>query len=327
MTEGNPFVPGATMVLAERHVTSDRVGVLARLKAVTKRIRGNRKAVSRPSTSAEDESIEALGVPCCSLHDLKGMGDAVLTVLSRCFPGPTKFRWSEHLRESSMRGTYLLHAQTVPRPIGPCVVDVISDGLLHAAVSHAEPAEELSIWLHIYHVRGNFAIKEMNHLTRDLLRLGGIFHSGIEVRGLEWCFGATQDERTGVFCNRPKQCPFHRYRESVYLGTVRMEPYSCLELLQRMASDWCGTDYHILFKNCNHFSLDLASRLGLAAQFPNYLVRLTRAVSQSELPRTTSKPHGQLPVGYDRAEPKAEYGDAALHEHTQRCIPVTPSKT
>ena len=197
-------------------------------------------------------------------------GDPVLRILDACMPKPS-FHWSDHLTASPIRGVYTLS------PVGgahrPRAANVGGAALMHArpTIAHEQP-ESLPVWLHIYHVRGLKTIKGLNMVSRDILGLGGIFHSGVEVRGLEWCFGATRTDRSGVFCNKPGLCPFHHYSKSVYLGTARVTPRGCLELLHELAKEWNGLDYHLLQRNCNHFSLTLSQRLGLDSSFPEWLL-------------------------------------------------------
>uniref|UniRef100_A0A453IQX5 PPPDE domain-containing protein n=1 Tax=Aegilops tauschii subsp. strangulata TaxID=200361 RepID=A0A453IQX5_AEGTS len=48
----------------------------------------------------------------------------------------------------------------------------------------------------------------------------GIFHSGIEVHGVEYAFGAHDYPTSGVFEVEPRQCPGFRFRRSIFLGYV-----------------------------------------------------------------------------------------------------------
>jgi len=215
---------------------------------------------------------------CCLPQAVTGRsGDVLLELLDRCMPKPS-FRWSDHLSVSSIRGVYTLKFSEEPYKHLPPDhqkqrIDGRDVGLMHAHPSLAhEQLESLPVWLHIYHVRGLTAIKGINLVSRDILGLGGIFHSGVELRGLEWCFGATRTARSGVFCNAPGQCPFHHYSQSVYLGTTRLAAEGCLQIMLELAREWCGLEYQLLQRNCNHFSFTLAQHLGLAAKFPEWLL-------------------------------------------------------
>ena len=42
-------------------------------------------------------------------------------------------------------------------------------------------------------------------------------------------------KRCGIFCNVPKSCPYHTYRESRTLGTIRISDVELLVLLLGLA--------------------------------------------------------------------------------------------
>ena len=52
----------------------------------------------------------------------------------------------------------------------------------------------------------------------DYLGIGGVFHGAVEVYHREWSYGATRKDQTGVFCCKPKLCPMHTYKQSIYMA-------------------------------------------------------------------------------------------------------------
>ena len=44
------------------------------------------------------------------------------------------------------------------------------------------------------------------------------FHVGVEVYGVEWSFGANDDDQPGIFSVDPKLCGAHDYKRSIYMG-------------------------------------------------------------------------------------------------------------
>ncbi|KAL3571699.1 hypothetical protein D5086_025603 [Populus alba] len=54
----------------------------------------------------------------------------------------------------------------------------------------------------------------------------GIFHSGVEVHGVEYAFGAHDYPTSGVFEVEPRQCPGFKFRRSIFIGTT------CLDSIQ-----------------------------------------------------------------------------------------------
>ncbi|KAI3836594.1 hypothetical protein MKW98_024413 [Papaver atlanticum] len=103
----------------------------------------------------------------------------------------------------------------------------------------------------------------------------GIFHSGIEVHGLEYGFGAHDYSASGVFEVEPKRCPGFLYRCSVQLGYTKMPPAEFRLFMEDVASEYHGDTYHLITKNCNHFTEDMAMRL-TGKEIPGWVNRLAR---------------------------------------------------
>ena len=95
----------------------------------------------------------------------------------------------------------------------------------------------------------------------------GAFHSGVEVNGKEWSFGGT-DQGTGVFSNAPRGCTMHSYKESIAIGETALSAEAIDSLLQQMASEWAGSSYDLLHKNCCHFADALCISLGVGGVPP-----------------------------------------------------------
>ncbi|XP_042506570.1 deSI-like protein At4g17486 isoform X2 [Macadamia integrifolia] len=108
----------------------------------------------------------------------------------------------------------------------------------------------------------------------------GIYHSGIEVHGMEFAFGAHEYPTSGVFEVEPKCCPGFVYRRSVLLGSTDM---SCSEFrlfMEQHSGNYHGDSYHLIAKNCNHFTDDVCMRL-TGKRIPGWVNRLARLVSGS----------------------------------------------
>lgn len=103
----------------------------------------------------------------------------------------------------------------------------------------------------------------------------GIFHSGIEVHGLEYGFGAHDFPASGVFEVEPKRCPGFIYRCSIPLGYTTMPPTEFRAFMENVASEYHGDTYHLITKNCNHFTEDMSLRL-TGKEIPGWVNRLAR---------------------------------------------------
>ncbi|MBA0784085.1 hypothetical protein Gotri_001706 [Gossypium trilobum] len=103
----------------------------------------------------------------------------------------------------------------------------------------------------------------------------GIFHSGIEVHGKEYGFGAHDFSISGVFEVEPKCCPGFSYRCSISLGRINMSSSDFRAFIENLASDYHGNTYHLISKNCNHFSDDIVYKL-TGKHIPKWVNRLAR---------------------------------------------------
>ncbi|XP_050944581.1 deSI-like protein At4g17486 isoform X2 [Cucumis melo] len=52
----------------------------------------------------------------------------------------------------------------------------------------------------------------------------GVFHSGVQVHGVEYAFGAHEYSTTGIFEGVPKQCDGFRFRKTILVGKTDMKP-------------------------------------------------------------------------------------------------------
>jgi len=101
----------------------------------------------------------------------------------------------------------------------------------------------------------------------------GVFHTGVEVDGKEWTFGGHESSHTGIFDMVPKQIPNQphiKFRESFLLGETTGDVRN---IIDSMLSDWPGQGYHLLSRNCNHFSDAFLMRL-LGFGLPPWINRL-----------------------------------------------------
>ncbi|KAF5812709.1 putative PPPDE putative peptidase domain-containing protein [Helianthus annuus] len=103
----------------------------------------------------------------------------------------------------------------------------------------------------------------------------GIFHSGIQVYGMEYGFGAHDFPISGVFEVEPKSCPGFTYRCSIPLGHVTKSPSEFREFIETVASEYHGDTYHLISKNCNHFTDDISQRL-TGRGIPGWVNRLAK---------------------------------------------------
>lgn len=103
----------------------------------------------------------------------------------------------------------------------------------------------------------------------------GIFHSGIEVHGLEYGFGAHEYSSSGVFEVEPKSCPGFIFRRSVLLGSTDMSRSEFRSFMEHLSAKYHGDTYHLIAKNCNHFTDEVSLQL-TGKSIPGWVNRLAR---------------------------------------------------
>ncbi|KAJ6320745.1 hypothetical protein OIU76_006137 [Salix suchowensis] len=103
----------------------------------------------------------------------------------------------------------------------------------------------------------------------------GIFHSGVEVHGLEYAFGAHDYPTSGVFEVEPRQCPGFKFRKSIFIGTTCLDPIQVREFMEQHAASYHGDTYHLIVKNCNHFCKDICYKL-TGKPIPKWVNRLAK---------------------------------------------------
>ncbi|KXZ48970.1 hypothetical protein GPECTOR_24g260 [Gonium pectorale] len=102
----------------------------------------------------------------------------------------------------------------------------------------------------------------------------GIFHSGVEVYGVEYAYGGHDFDYSGVFATNPRDAPGQVvYRESIPMGETNLSQQEIHQLVQRMGNEYKGNSYHLLQRNCNHFASDLCRQL-VGREAPTWINRL-----------------------------------------------------
>ncbi|CAL1387995.1 unnamed protein product [Linum trigynum] len=103
----------------------------------------------------------------------------------------------------------------------------------------------------------------------------GIYHSGVQVHGVEYGFGAHDHSTTGIFEVEPKQCPGFTFRKSILIGRTDLGPKEVRSMMEKMAQEYSGNTYHLITKNCNHFCNDVCLKL-TGKTIPSWVNRLAR---------------------------------------------------
>jgi len=128
--------------------------------------------------------------------------------------------------------------------------------------------------LSVYDVSKSGIVGAINRLALPL-GAGGAFHVGVQVWEKEFSYGYNR-EGSGVCWLPPCQDRLHVFRGSLPLGRTSVKEADLYEIVQELAREWPGSDYHFLRKNCCHFAQTFARRLGVQA-VPPWVDSLCRA--------------------------------------------------
>lgn len=129
------------------------------------------------------------------------------------------------------------------------------------------------VHLNVYHLNNEW--QKSNQISKQLFGLGGAFHAGIEVHGVEWAYG---DE--GISSNDPRTHEVHVYHESIQLGETDLSADEVVTLVKKMKRDWLGQEYHMLDRNCCNFA-DVFSQELVGEPIPSWVTRFPHIASQA----------------------------------------------
>ena len=102
------------------------------------------------------------------------------------------------------------------------------------------------------------------------------------MHGLEYGFGAHEYPTSGVFEVEPRSCPGFIFRRSVFLGSTEMSCPEFRSFMEHLSGKYHGDTYHLIAKNCNHFTDEVCMRL-TGKPIPGWVNRLAR-IGKREIP-------------------------------------------
>ncbi|CAN6190447.1 unnamed protein product [Urochloa humidicola] len=104
----------------------------------------------------------------------------------------------------------------------------------------------------------------------------GVYHSGVQVHGVEYAYGAHDGGSSGIFEVVPRRCPGYAFRESVLVGATELSRAEVRAVMAELAADFPGDAYYLVSRNCNHFCDAACRRLVARARIPRWVNRLAK---------------------------------------------------
>ncbi|KAD4585490.1 hypothetical protein R6Q59_035939 [Mikania micrantha] len=103
----------------------------------------------------------------------------------------------------------------------------------------------------------------------------GVYHSGVQVHGVEYAFGYHEQSTTGVYEGKPAEWEQFTFRKQILIGWTEMSLRQIRGLMEELAGDYKGNSYELITRNCNHFCNDACIRL-TGNPIPTWINRLAR---------------------------------------------------
>ncbi|CAK0885843.1 unnamed protein product [Prorocentrum cordatum] len=129
-----------------------------------------------------------------------------------------------------------------------------------------------NVFLNVYDI-----VPAVNKCSRALCRSRwGIYHTGVEVQGLEFSFGGHSDSSTGVFCAKPRSAQGCVFRQQLPIGHVELDALELRQTIAEISKGWPGNGYDPFQRNCNHFSESLCKEL-TGHKTPSYINSFTQS--------------------------------------------------
>ncbi|XP_054154261.1 deubiquitinase DESI2-like [Oppia nitens] len=120
---------------------------------------------------------------------------------------------------------------------------------------------------------------DMASINQYTTSLGiGIYHSGVHIYDSEYAYGGHPFNFSGIFEIEPKDVEAlgeetFKFKESLLIGYTDFSREDINQIIHEMGNEYKGDKYHLLHRNCNHFTEALVKTLS-GKSIPSWINRL-----------------------------------------------------
>jgi hypothetical protein len=196
-------------------------------------------------------------------------------------------------------------------------------GTTPAVAQAASDGPEVPVYLNVY------AISDENPSLPGF----GIWHTGVEINGVEYNFGKRESSLSGISAIKPRSAQGMKYKETVEIGRTKLSSREIRDLISEMGKTYVGSSYHVTGRNCNHFSEEFSQRV-CGQSLPGWVNRAAKAAhtvglggmiqkqaeEQQKQPPLPIAPSTQSAVQVDLIDLVAPTSLECLNEDTQHTL-------
>ena len=162
------------------------------------------------------------------------------------------------------------------------VIGCLQSESFEPSASEDQSVRDVQIFLHIYDVTHASAVQWLNSIFANVhspVKFAGMVHIGVQIGFNEWSFGYAA-HGTGVFSSTPCCTATHHYRQTVPMGPTKLSKGQIATVISELQSEWAGSSYNLLSRNCVHFADALCQHLEIG-RVPEWTMRDLVQISHS----------------------------------------------